>query len=107
MTQLRYWRRWKVVARVGSVLEIPDRIGRRRAVVVGSPVRDKWLAFDCPCPSGHRVMVNLDPDNQPQWQVRSLVPLTVTPSVDEHSRVGRCHYVVREGRVTWVERMES
>ena len=49
-------------------------------------------------------MVNLDPDNRPRWCLISLAPLTLNPSVDEHSEVGRCHYIVRDGRVIWVER---
>jgi hypothetical protein len=52
-------------------------------------------------------MVNLDPGNRPLWQVKTVLPLTLSPSVDEHSDVGRCHYLVREGRVVWVERNES
>lgn len=73
-------------------------------MIVGSPTRHKWLVFDCPCDRGHRVMVNLDPDNRPRWCLTSLTPLTLNPSVDEYSEVGRCHYIVRDGRVIWVER---
>ena len=106
MKRVRYWRRWQATVRVTSVGDVPERIGPRRAVLVGSPTRDKWLVFDCPCGNGHRVMINLDPENLPRWRVSSDVPLTVTPSVDERSGAGHCHYFVRDGRVIWAKGAE-
>lgn len=51
-------------------------------------------------------MLNLDPGTRPRWHVTETYPLTLSPSVDEHSTVGHCHYVIREGRVHWIERTE-
>lgn len=51
-------------------------------------------------------MLNLDPGNRPRWKVGSAYPLTLHPSVDERSAVGHCHYVVRQGRVHWIERTD-
>jgi hypothetical protein len=99
---LRYWRRWKADLRVESVADVPVILPRRHAVLVGG-TRDKWLVFDCPCGRGHRVMLNLDPANRPRWRVDQPYPMTLAPSVDERSGVGRCHYVVRDGRVHWIE----
>ena len=83
-----------------SVADTPDTI------VVGSANHPKWLVFDCPCRRGHRVMLNLDVGNTPRWRISQDVPLTLYPSVDERSSVGHCHYVVREGRVHWIEKAE-
>lgn len=89
-----------------SVGDVPIRIGNRHAVVVGSSTRRKWLVFDCPCARGHRVVLNLDSNHYPRWQITAEYPLTVRPSVDEVSRFGRCHYILRDGRVSWVHRTE-
>lgn len=75
-------------------------------MVVGSADRAKWLIFDCPCRRGHRVMLNLDAENWPNWRIAGTYPLTVHPSVDERSSVGHCHYVVRNGLISWIERTD-
>lgn len=51
-------------------------------------------------------MLNLDPENSPRWRIVDSYPLTLHPSVNERSSVGRCHYVVRDGRVHWIERTD-
>lgn len=107
MKRVLFWRRWKVDARVDSVSDIPERIARRHAVPVGTPTFDKWLVFDCPCGRGHRVMLNLDPHQRPRWRISDTYVLDLRPSVDEISRVGHCHYVVRAGRVHWIERTDQ
>jgi hypothetical protein len=85
-----------------SALDVPERLPRRVAVVVRKGALDQWLVFDCPCPARHRVMLNLDIRHRPVWTVVSGTPLTLTPSVDETTAGGRCHYIVRKGRVEWV-----
>jgi len=97
-----YWRRWRVVATVPSTYDVPDRLRRRTAVLVGTPGRPKWLAFDCPCRQRHRVMINLNTARFPAWTVLNLRPLTVVPSVDETQSGNSCHYILREGHVKWV-----
>ena len=44
-----------------SVINIPERIPPRIAMVVRKGGRNQWLVFDCPCWTGHRVLLNLDP----------------------------------------------
>ena len=106
LKRIRTWRRWKADLHASSIADVPDQIRRRHAVVVGSGARDKWLVFDCPCRRGHRVLINLDPENSPRWRVTARVPLTLIPSVDERSQAGHCHYVVRDGGVRWIERTD-
>ena len=106
MNGLRYWRRYKADLTVTSVADIPDSIPKRRGVITGAPGHVKWVVFDCPCGRGHRVMLNLDPAHRPRWHIGQASPLTLYPSVYERSPVGHCHYVVREGRVTWIERTD-
>ena len=104
LRRLRYWRRWKADLHADSVSDAPETIRKRHAIVVGTQTHPKWLIFDCPCLAGHRVMLNLDTTHHPRWQLVAETPMTVAPSVDEHSSAGHCHYIVRNGRIHWVER---
>lgn len=94
------WRRWRMVLFVEAADEIPDRLPHRGAVVVGTMQRPKWIAFDCPCGTGHRVMVNLDQGRRPFWVLREI-PLTLTPSIDDRVDGRRCHFMMTRGRVRW------
>lgn len=51
-------------------------------------------------------MLNLDATAHPHWAVSTRVPLTLHPSVDEHTALGHCHYLITRGRLRWVERTE-
>lgn len=93
---------WRVIATVDAADEIPQRLPRNSAVLVGSFKRPKWLAFDCPCRTGHRIMVTLDPSHVPHWNIAKFKPLTLEPSVDYRNVQRRCHYIIRRGRVVWV-----
>lgn len=93
---------WRIVATVEAADEVPERIPRNGAVLVASGDRLKWLAFDCPCRTGHRVLVNLDASRVPSWRVTNHASLTLMPSVDWRGRDRRCHYLIRRGRVVWV-----
>lgn len=99
---LPFWR-WRMIGMVDSADEIPDRLPRNAAVVVGDDRFPKWLAFDCPCRKGHRIMLNTDRARRPSWRF-SRTPeghLTVTPSVDFVGDAFRCHYFIREGKIEW------
>lgn len=100
---LPIWR-WRVVSTVESADEIPERLPRNAAILVaGSGEPPKWVAFDCPCRSGHRVMLNTDFRRAPSWQIdlRHTDRLTITPSVDYRGARRQCHYFVRNGRIQW------
>jgi len=106
MTKIKWWQwlpifRWRVVAVVESADEIPARLPRNGAVVVGPINRPKWVAFDCPCRTGHRIMVTTDKANQPHWTTTVRGKLTISPSVDYSDSKKRCHYIVRNGRILW------
>jgi len=95
------WRKWRVVLTVDAADAIPDHIPSRAAVVVKRDGTPTWVAFDCPCRRGHRVMVNLDPARRPTWALQSASPLTLSPSIDDHSGARRCHFFVKQGRIRW------
>lgn len=96
------WRKLTVVKVTRSVLDIPEQLPPRGAVLVTGTQNLKWLAFDCPCDTGHRIQLPLDPEHRPHWRVIRRRPLTLAPSVDSWQRGVHCHYVVRGGRIRWV-----
>jgi hypothetical protein len=95
-------RRWHVAIRVPAADQIPANAPAWGAVMVGTPADPRWLAFDCPCGTGHQIMLNLDRRRTPCWIVTGARRLTVTPSIDSRQSGHRCHYFIREGKVTWV-----
>lgn len=85
--------------------EVPHRLPRNGAVIVESMRKRKWLAFDCPCRKGHRILLNVLPDNAgPHWSIVSETSLTVSPSVDAAHGYQRCHFFVRRGHIIWATR---
>jgi len=100
-------RYWQIVATVDAADEIPDHLPAKAAVFVGSPEHPKWLAFDCPCKTGHRIMVTLDRAHRPHWTLHDSKKLTISPSIDYISGDRRCHYLIRGGKILWVKEREK
>ncbi len=100
-------RSWRIVATVEAADEIPERIPAAGAVLVGSAKHPKWLAFDCPCRTGHRIMVTLDPSHYPHWTVLDAKKLSLSPSVNYRTKHRRCHYMIRRGKIAWVNEKEE
>ena len=107
ITKIHWWQwlpifRWRVVAVVDSGDNVPRRLPRNGAVLVGPRARPKWIAFDCPCRARHRIMLNTDESRWPYWSTTLRGPLTISPSIDYYHSKGRCHYFIRNGRSSWV-----
>jgi hypothetical protein len=100
------WRPWRIAATVDAADDVPHRLPPKCAVLVGSRTTPKWLAFDCPCRSGHRIMISLDGQHSPHWRVTADTRLTLHPSVDAWRARVRCHYIIRDGRTHWVRHEE-
>jgi hypothetical protein len=97
------FRSWRLVGVTADADEVPDRLPPKGVVVVGSPDRPKWIAFDCPCGTGHRIMLNADHHRRPTWRLAVKGRrVTLYPSVDFLGDRKRCHYFIRNGRVEWV-----
>jgi len=94
--------KFRVVQLVAAADEIPDRLPRKGAVIVGPLENPTWVAFDCPCQDHHRVMLNLDSRRRPTWTMQSPKPLTLCPSINESRDRKRCHYFICGGKVQWV-----
>lgn len=95
-------RKWRIVLCVETGDLIPDRLPGRGVVVV-CPAEPTWVAFDCPCGKGHRVMLNLNTARYPRWTIKQHKPLTLSPSIDDEAAGRRCHFFLTGGRVTWVQ----
>lgn len=93
---------WQLGDVVDAATDIPLTVQKYNGVLVGSTDHPKWIAFDCPCGRGHRIMLNLDPSRRPVWRMTSTNPLTLRPSVDSVENKRRCHFVISNGRVLWV-----
>lgn len=100
-------RSWRIVATVEAADEIPTHLPRGGAILVGSLEQPKWLAFDCPCKTGHRIMITLDRSHCPHWTVHDQKKLSISPSVDYQSSERRCHYLIRRGKIVWVTEKEE
>ena len=101
------WRRWHVVGQVEAVDKVPDRLAYGTVVLVGASDRLGWAIFDCPCRTGHRLMLNLDCGRYPIWTIESMRPLSVYPSIDDSTQERRCHFCVRRGKVKWAKSVDE
>ena len=101
LSQLLPTRRWRIVTRVEEADLIPARLPRRGAALAGPTGSPKWLALDCPCGTGHRLLVNLDSRRRPVWRLSSASPLTIRPSLDITQAGTRCHFTITSGKVRW------
>lgn len=97
---LPFWR-WRVIGQAGSADNVPDQLPRNAVALVSDVGRTKWIVFDCPCRTGHRIMLNADPARRPHWTLNQVQRLTIYPSIDYRGSERRCHYFVRNGRIEW------
>lgn len=101
--QWLWFQPWRLVAVVESADEVPERLPRNGVTLVGATTFPKWIAFDCPCRTGHRIMVNADSQRKPFWRFAADQSgrVTLSPSVDYSDASKRCHYFVRDGKIVW------
>jgi hypothetical protein len=100
--QWRPRRRYSIVAVVDAADEIPPRLPRRGIVVVRPDgVNATWAAFDCPCAGRDRILVSLDPNRRPRWQIEDGRGPTLHPSVDVVIDGRRCHFSIINGAIVW------
>lgn len=101
--QWRPFQPWRIVGFADSADEVPNRLPRNGIILVGDQRRLKWLVFDCPCRTRHRIMLNADPARRPMWKLSQGGRPTILPSIDYRGQDRRCHYFLRNGRIAWAE----
>ena len=99
--------RWRIVVVVESADEIPKHLPKNGVVLVGQIAKPKWVAFDCPCRTGHRILLNADKNRRPYWSVSLAGRLTINPSIDFYNTQKHCHYFIRNGRIDWAKRGDT
>lgn len=99
------FRKWRIVALVDAADEIPETIPKKGVILVATQNKVKWIAFDCPCKIGHRIMLSLDKNNCPCWKIENMKKLTIWPSIDyiNENASTRCHYIIKNGNINWVK----
>ena len=98
------FQKWRIVCSVEAADEIPEKIPLNGSVLVADHNHQKWLAFDCPCRSGHRIMLNLDKKHRPFWRISNERSLSIHPSVDFETKDRRCHYYIKNGKIMWAHK---
>jgi hypothetical protein len=92
INQLRFYERQS---------DLPDALGAHELAIVGASDRPKWAVFDCPCATGHRIMLNLQRSRRPCWRLDIDVgEPSLHPSVDVRDTF-RCHFWLTRGQVHW------
>lgn len=97
-------RRWRISMTVGEADEVPAVLPHNNAVLVGT-TKTKWIVFDCPCRTGHRIMLNVDDAKKPYWRfnVSANGRLTIYPSIFYRSHLGQCHFFIQSGKTLWTK----
>lgn len=108
--RIRWWdwlpfQPWRIVEIVDDADDVAERLPRNGVSLVGGIGTHKWVAFDCPCRKGHRILLNIDSGRMPYWRINkpSGRRVTIMPSVDYSDAQKRCHYFVRKGRIVWAK----
>lgn len=108
--KVRWWdwlpfQPWRVVEIVDDADDVAPRLPRNGVSLVGRNGNYKWIVFDCPCRTGHRILLNVDSARCPHWQIETLDRrrVTVMPSIDYNDSTKRCHYFVRRGKIQWAK----
>ena len=101
------WRKWRVVDYVSAADEVPDAIPYRGVILVGTHQHPTWAALDCPCRTGHRLLVNLDNRRCPYWKISSTQRLSIWPSIDSIAHGQRCHFELSGGTIRWAQNTQE
>lgn len=91
------------VERYSSASVLPEHLNRHVVAIAGDP--PAWAVMECPCGNGHRLKVRVRArDHATVWILDEGVDgPSLRPSIDFNSAERRCHFWLRNGRVTWVD----
>lgn len=104
----RWWfgprrrRRFSGVLIVDSTADAAAELRSHKLVLVGTPEKQKWLRFECPCGCREVLALNLMKSHTPHWTVTGHEDktLSVYPSVD--ATTCGSHFWVRRNEIQWV-----
>ncbi len=80
----------------------PESLSDQCIVVIRSGQLTKHLVFKCPAGCGENLLLSLDSNKNPHWQIQVdwLGRPTLFPSVRHNSSCGG-HFWIRKGRILW------
>jgi hypothetical protein len=100
--KMRRRRRVARVVWVGSMSEVPRRLGGDLYIVAG--IKPKWAVLECPCRCGDRIDVNLMQSRRPCWAVTMTgKEITLNPSLWMPTEKCGSHFLIRKNQIAWVE----
>jgi hypothetical protein len=87
---------------VADDADLPETIPQMSVFIVGLP-GNEWLAvMTCPCGCEARLLLNLLPDEMPNWRLTIATDGVVTLSPSVWRTVGcRSHFFLRSGKIQW------
>jgi hypothetical protein len=101
LREARQQRHFRRVVALSDAGELPAALDRGTIYQLGRE-RPKWAVFDCPCRDGHRITLSLQRSHERRWQLSAgHGGPSIFPSV-ELTAPPFCHYLVRDGRISWV-----
>jgi hypothetical protein len=78
----------------------PASLPRHVIAVIGTYENPKWATFECPCGTGHTIMVNLSRERRPSWSLSvGKDGPSLSPSIDFQDSYTHCHFWLQDGRV--------
>ena len=86
----------------------PEDLNLKVFAIVGDPNLRKYAHFRCPCGCGDVIVLTANSKVRPRWtfSVDGAHRPTVTPSV-WRTKGCRSHFILRQGRVFWVQTSEN
>lgn len=101
--RIRRRRRFDRVVWVGSMNDLPAKLGGELYVVGERGHGAKWTVLDCPCRCRERIYVNLMQSRDPHWQLSFTGDeLTLWPSLWVPRDKCGSHFWVRGNFIEWV-----
>ena len=89
------------------VEDLPDRIGRDVAYVIGGRRYPFSVAMVCPRRACREVVhLDLSKEVEERWRLKEHArgEISLWPSVHVTGRRCQCHYWLRDGRIVWAEK---
>jgi hypothetical protein len=97
-------RKYEHVRFADSMSDVPDDPGAS-IFVVGHPSSPKWVVFQCPCNSEHRLQVPLMKSAHPRWtlDIRGE-EASLRPSIWVNGDPCDSHFWLYRNRIQWAHR---
>ena len=91
-------RKYSKTVYINSLLEVPQKLGKKIYLVGNKDGLKKWAVFSCPCSRKSRVEVNLMQSRKPFWLLTiAKEKVTLSPSVIV-TKTCNCHFWMKNSK---------